>query len=122
MTDGHVVVNKVIGPINSVRFYPPKVDSAAGTIDMKFSDWAVRLNMKEALDEPPSPVASITIYNPVPENHRVSQADPVVATKKFDIDEVNQRLVRQAEEYEASLKEKRAKERAQLKSEAGQME
>ena len=122
MNDGHIVLNKVIGPINSVRFYPPKVDSAAGTIDMKFSDWAVRLNMKEALDEPPSPVASITKYNPVPENHRVSQADPVVATKKFDIDEVNQRLVRQAEEYEASLKEKRAKERAQLKSEAGQME
>ena len=45
-----------------------------------------------------------------------------MATKKFDIDKVNQRLVRQAEEYEAPLKEKRAKERAQLKSEAGQME
>ena len=122
MNDGHVALNKVFGPVGPTQFASPKVDLVAGTIDMSFRGWEVRLSTKKSSDEPPSAVASVTRDNPIPKNHRVSRPDTVGAAEKFDIEEVNKRLVRQAEEYEASLTEKRAKERALLKSEAGKMQ
>ena len=94
------------------------VDLVAGTIDMNFTGWEVKIRMKKSPDEPPAPVASVTKDNPVPRNF--STAEPIVelVESKFDIEELNQQLVQQAEEYEAVLEEKRAKERSLLESEA----
>ena len=74
--------------------------------------------MKKLLDLPPSPVASVTKVNPLPRNHSTAQSVVATAENKFDIEKANQRLVKQAEEYEAALEQKRAKERALLESEA----
>jgi len=46
---GKVALNKIFGPTSSVRFYPPLYDVVAGTIDMKFSGWEVRLKLKNSL-------------------------------------------------------------------------
>ena len=115
---GKVALNKIFGPTSSVRFYPPLYDVVAGTIDMKFSGWEVRLKLKNSLDKPPSPVASVTNDNPVPRNYRTTKAVVGEAESKLDVEKIKQRLVQQAEEYEAALEQKRAKERALLESEA----
>ena len=79
----------------------------------------VKLTLNKSSDEPPSPVASITKTNPIPQTlGSVEEVDKVAAENKFDIEKLNQRLVQQAEAYEASLEEKRKEERALLKGDA----
>ena len=56
--------------------------------------------------------------NPVPRNYRTTKAVVGEAESKLDVEKIKQRLVQQAEEYEAALEQKRAKERALLESEA----
>ena len=120
MRTGKVLVNKIFGSVHSVRFYSPIIDPIESTIAMKFSGWKIKLGMKKSMDEPPSPIASVTKDNPVPRNHNVERNVVQDAGDKFDIEEANERLMRQAEEYEAGLEEKRTKERELLKAEAGQ--
>jgi len=117
MEDGHVVVNKIFGPVGTVRFTAPIIDLVAGTIDMKFAEWEVEFTFEKSSDEPPSPVASITKANPVPRTVDAEETDVKVVENKFDIKKLNKRLVRQAEEYEAALQEKRKQERVMLEKE-----
>jgi len=121
MRTGKVAFNKIFGPIasyNSGGLKSPVVDPVAGTIDIDFTGWEVKISMKKSLDEPPAPIASVTKDNPVPRNYSTTKPVVELAKSQFDIEELNQQLVQQAEEYEAGLEEKRAKERALLESEA----
>ena len=121
MRTGKVVLNKTVGPVvsySSARFSSPIFDPVAGTIDMKFSGWELKLSMKKSLNAPPSPVASVTKDNPLPRNHSTAKAVVDKGESMFDIEEINQQLIKRAEAYEAALEEKRTKERALLESEA----
>ena len=85
---------------------------------MGLTGWNFKLHMKKSLDEPPAPVASVTKVNAVARNYSTGKAVLDIVDSKFDIEKINQQLVKQAEEYEAALKQKRAKERALLEAEA----
>ena len=118
---GKAAFNKIFGPIvfyNSGGLKSPIIDPAAGTIEIDFSGWDVKISTKKTLDKPPAPVASVTKDNPVPRNYSTTKPVVEIAESEFDIEELNQQLVQQAEEYEAALEQKRAKERALLESEA----
>ena len=118
---GKVVLNKTVGPVlayNPIRFSSPIFDPVTASIRIKFTGWELRLSMKKSPDVPPSPVASVTKDNPLPQNHSTAKSVVDIAENKFDIEKANQRLAQQAEEYEAALEQKRAKERALLESEA----
>ena len=104
MNDGHVVVNKILGQVGTVRFTSPVIDLAAGTIDMKFADWEVQFVFEKSSDEPPSPVVSVTRMNPVPRTLETIETAAKVAENSFDIEKSNQRLVKQAEKYEANVR------------------
>ena len=118
MNDGHVVANEVVSPVGTVQFNSPVVDLSAGRIDISFSGRQIELTLKTSSDEPPAPVASVTKLNPVPQMRITGEAvTKVAASKKFDIEKLNKRLIKRAEQYEASLEEKRKKERAQLEKE-----
>ena len=121
MRTGKVVFNKILGsaiPYNGRGSILPIVDPVAGTIDMGLTGWNFKLHMKKSLDEPPAPVASVTKVNAVARNYSTAKAVLDIVDSKFDIEKINQQLVKQAEEYEAALKQKRAKERALLEAEA----
>ena len=121
MRTGKVVFNKTTGQVlayNSVRFSSPIFDPVAASVSIKVTGWEVRLSMEKLLDLTPSPVASVTNVNPLPRNHSTAQSVVAIVENEFDIEKANQRLVQQAEEYEAALEQKRAKERALLESEA----
>jgi len=121
MRTGKVVFNKILGsaiPYNGRGSILPIVDPVAGTIDMGLTGWNFKLHMKKSLDEPPAPVASVTKVNAVARNYSTAKAVLDIVDSKFDIEKINQQLVKQAEEYEAALEQKRAKERALLEAEA----
>ena len=121
MNDGHVVVNQIMAPIGTVRFTSPIVDPSDGTVLLKLAGREVQLVLKKSSDEPPSPVASITKINPIPESFGIVAAVAKVAAETmFDMEKLNERLVQQAEAYEASLEQKRQKERELLEAETSQ--
>ena len=114
---GQVALNQIVGSASStVRFNSPKVDPVAGTIDMTLGDWEVKLSVETSLDEPPAPVASVTKSNPVQRTYETSKTANATGGG-FAMEESNKKLILQAQQYEASLEEKRKKERALLDSE-----
>ena len=118
LNDGHVAVNEILEPLGSVQFTPPIVDLKAGTIKMKLSGRRIEMTLEKSSDEPPSPVASVTKINPIPQTFKTPEAvGEVAAATEFDFEKVNERLVRQAEEYEADLDKKREAERSLLEKE-----
>lgn len=114
---GQAVVNTMAGTTNVQSFGPARVDPNQGTIKFDLSSRSIHLKLQRCEDMPPSPVASITAFNPVPLRRFAPAIDPSPKTQLVDLPKLNNQLAEKARNYEAALKDKRRVERRQLELE-----